>query len=52
MESLSAHATLMAGHDAHATLEGLRLVLHDRFGIDHITIQIEPAGPGECRTSF
>lgn len=52
MESLSAHATLTASGEAHAALEGLRVVLHDRFGIDHITIQIEPAGPGECRTSF
>lgn len=52
MESLSAHATLTAGGDAQTALEGLRVVLHDRFGIDHITIQIEPAGPSECRTSF
>jgi cobalt-zinc-cadmium efflux system protein len=52
MESLSAHVRLEAGREPHAALEDLRRALHDRFGIDHITIQIEPQGPEGCPTSF
>jgi cobalt-zinc-cadmium efflux system protein len=52
MESLSAHVELLHGFEAHATLDNLRQALHDSFGIDHITIQIEPAGRPECRSSF
>jgi cobalt-zinc-cadmium efflux system protein len=52
MESLSAHVVLATGHEAYAALEELRRILHDRFGIDHITIQIEPVDQAECRTSF
>jgi cobalt-zinc-cadmium efflux system protein len=52
MVSLSAHVILADGHDQAATLESLRKSLHDRFGIDHITIQIEPDGQAACRTSF
>jgi cobalt-zinc-cadmium efflux system protein len=50
--SLSAHVVLVEGHDPARLLEALRLTLHERFGIDHITIQIEPASEGACRTSF
>jgi cobalt-zinc-cadmium efflux system protein len=52
MESLSAHVVLLAGHEYQASLESVRQVLHERFGIDHITIQIDPAGQEECRSSF
>ncbi|MBI3837329.1 MAG: cation transporter [Planctomycetia bacterium] len=52
MESLSAHVVLLAGYEAHASLDSMRKILHDQFGIDHITIQIEPAGQEECHTSF
>jgi cobalt-zinc-cadmium efflux system protein len=52
MESLSAHIVLLPGHESHAALDGLRAVLHERFAIDHITIQIDAAGESECRTSF
>lgn len=52
MESLSAHVVLASGYEAHASLDSLRRILHDRFGIDHITIQIEAAGQKECDTSF
>jgi cobalt-zinc-cadmium efflux system protein len=52
MDSLSAHVVLLPGCDAHAALDGLRKTLHDRFGIDHITIQIDPTGQEKCRTSF
>src|SRR5262249_45629716 len=43
MEALSGH---VASDDCAASpelLHALRTMLHDRFGIDHITIQIEPA---------
>jgi cobalt-zinc-cadmium efflux system protein len=52
MVSLSAHVVLADGYDAAASLDALRRVLHERFGIDHITIQIELAGHEACRTSF
>jgi cobalt-zinc-cadmium efflux system protein len=52
MESLSAHVVLNPGHEQQASLECVRQVLHERFGIDHITIQIDPAGQAECRSSF
>jgi hypothetical protein len=32
-----------AAHDG-AVLRAVRRVLHERFGIDHITIQVEPPG--------
>ena len=52
MESLSAHVVLAEGREPHGALEDLRRVLHDGFGIDHITIQFDPLGQQECRTSF
>ena len=52
MVSLSAHVVLTAGSDPVELLNGLRETLHERFGIDHMTIQIEPDGEQACRTSF
>lgn len=52
MHSLSAHVVLLAGHDPQQALADIRQVVHDRFEIDHITIQIDPAGRAECRTAF
>ena len=52
MDSLSAHAVLVPGQEHQAALESLRVVLHDRFGIEHVTIQIDPAGQDECRSKF
>jgi cobalt-zinc-cadmium efflux system protein len=52
MESLSAHVVIASDQEAYAALDCLRQLLHDRFGVDHITIQIEPAGQEQCRTSF
>ncbi len=52
MESLSAHVVLAAGYDSAPSLNALRQVLHDRFAIDHITIQIDPAGQDHCPSSF
>jgi cobalt-zinc-cadmium efflux system protein len=52
MDSLSAHVVLLPGFENHAALEALRRVLHDEFAIDHITIQIDPAGQENCPTKF
>jgi cobalt-zinc-cadmium efflux system protein len=52
MESLSAHVVLAAGFETYDALDRLRDLLHEQFGIDHITIQIEPEGPARCRNSF
>lgn len=42
--SLSAHVCVADGASQAAILPHLRAMLHDNFGIDHMTIQIEPAG--------
>jgi cobalt-zinc-cadmium efflux system protein len=52
MVSLSAHVVLAEGHDQATSLEALRKILHERFKIDHMTIQFESAGREACRTSF
>jgi cobalt-zinc-cadmium efflux system protein len=52
MESLSAHVVLAPGEEQQALMENMRQVLHERFNIDHITIQIDPAGREECSSAF
>ncbi len=42
LDSLSAHVVTADGHAHAALLADLRTMLHRRFGMDHITIQIEP----------
>jgi cobalt-zinc-cadmium efflux system protein len=42
METLSAHVVVEDESTACATLAQCRSKLHDRFGIDHLTIQVEP----------
>lgn len=42
---LTLHATLHDGVDRHAALRALMQRLHERFGVDHATVQIEE---GEC----
>jgi len=42
---LTLHATLTDGADRHAALAAVMQRLHDRFGVDHATVQIEE---GEC----
>ena len=48
LDSLSAHVTVKDGEPHAAVLKRLQTMLHDRFGIDHITIQLEPMDFGEC----
>lgn len=50
MEALSGHVVVADCGDTPRLLAELRKCLHDRFGIDHMTIQVEPPGFDECRT--
>ncbi len=47
MESLSAHVVVDESSESDVLGE-IRGRLSDRFGIDHVTIQLEPEGFGEC----
>lgn len=40
--TLTAHAVVNGETDHHQLLDALEQAIHDRFGIDHITIQLEP----------
>lgn len=48
LDALSAHVTVEDGEPHSAILKRLQQSLHDRFGIDHITIQLEPLDFGKC----
>jgi cobalt-zinc-cadmium efflux system protein len=50
MESLSAHLVVEEGREGRALLARVRATLHDRFGIDHITVQLEPEEFEPCRS--
>ncbi|MGZ4290975.1 MAG: cation diffusion facilitator family transporter [Gaiellaceae bacterium] len=39
--ALSAHVLVARGEDCHAIRRSLELLLHDRFGLDHTTLQVE-----------
>jgi cobalt-zinc-cadmium efflux system protein len=44
LDCLSAHVVAAEPHTHAALLKTLRDTLHEKFGIDHLTIQIEPEG--------
>jgi cobalt-zinc-cadmium efflux system protein len=46
MPSLSAHVTVRAGCDTQSHRRGLAKMLHERFGIDHTTLQVEARHEG------
>lgn len=46
--ALSVHVLSTPGQDVATILTELRRMLHERFGIDHATIQIEPEGFETC----
>ena len=46
--ALAAHVLVRPGDDCHATRRRLQRVAHDRFGIDHVTLQVDHA-PDEDR---
>ncbi|MEX0703312.1 MAG: cation diffusion facilitator family transporter [Planctomycetales bacterium] len=50
LDSLSAHVVIGDEREHHHVLTDLRKMLHERFGIDHVTIQIEPEGFEERAT--
>ncbi|HEX5579990.1 MAG TPA: cation diffusion facilitator family transporter [Gemmatimonadaceae bacterium] len=48
MVALSAHVRVTEELHCNAVLAGLRARLRERFGIDHVTIQVEHEGFGDC----
>jgi len=48
--SLSAHVLVGAESDCHAARAELETVLHERFEIDHVTLQVEHSGAEELLT--
>lgn len=44
IEALSCHVVAEDGHPSGDLLQAMRATLRERFGIDHVTIQIEPEG--------
>ena len=50
LDCLSAHVVAADPHAHAALLKTLRDTLHERFGLDHLTIQIEPEGFRESGT--
>ena len=48
MVALSAHVHCQASIPSGSLLTEIGRVLHDRFGIHHVTIQVEPEGFDEC----
>jgi cobalt-zinc-cadmium efflux system protein len=52
MVSLSAHVVANGSRGPRELLADVHAVLHDRFGIEHTTIQIEQGSVSECRTAF
>ncbi len=52
MDSLSAHVVVEPERPPAHLLGDLRSMLHDRFGIDHVTIQLEPENFEERPTAF
>ena len=47
--ALSAHVIAAEEERSADLLTRIRKTLHDRFGIDHITVQVEPEGFGRCQ---
>jgi cobalt-zinc-cadmium efflux system protein len=44
--ALSAHVLVRPGEDCHGRRRELERLLHDEFGIDHTTLQVDHAGAG------
>ncbi|WP_407836223.1 cation diffusion facilitator family transporter [Streptomyces sp. DSM 116496] len=52
MEAASAHVVIKDGADWHAVLDQSRLILAERYGVTHPTIQVEPADHTEEPVGF
>lgn len=48
MDTASAHLTISDDANSHSVLDASRAMLHDRYGIGHATLQIEPANHTGC----
>ena len=48
MEVASAHLTVKSGTDSGGVLSDARQLLHDRYGISHATLQVEPEDAEGC----
>jgi len=48
LDALSTHVVIDGSRSAGECLAEIRESVHERFGIDHVTIQVEPVGFGEC----
>lgn len=48
LDALSAHVVTTGSRSASDFLSEIREAVHERFGIDHVTVQIEPEGFEEC----
>jgi cobalt-zinc-cadmium efflux system protein len=48
LDAMSAHVVTTGGRPASDCLSEIRETVHRRFGIDHVTVQIEPEGFAEC----
>lgn len=44
IDSMSGHVIFEEGHGGNEMLERVKKLVHDRFGIDHVTVQLEPEG--------
>lgn len=51
MPALSVHVVIEEG-DYAAVLHAVRKTLHDRFGVHHATVQVEPRGTSGCDCSL
>lgn len=49
MDVLTAHLTVADGAPAQPVLDAARYLLHDRFGLDHATIQVEHGPTTQCQ---
>ncbi|MEX2533848.1 MAG: cation diffusion facilitator family transporter [Nitriliruptoraceae bacterium] len=48
MDVASVHVRLQPGADSHRTLDETRQLLRTRYGIEHLTVQVEPDEDGGC----
>ena len=48
MEVATAHLVVAESTDPHSVLDRARVLLHERFGIDHATLQVEPESHTGC----
>ncbi len=46
--ALSAHVLVEAEQDCHAARRAMESVLHERFGLDHTTLQVDQASAVSC----